>query len=656
MAEVHINSEDRIGEITKGIMGPKSSQLSLIMEKPTSPQFEGNINDLQSPTEEEATPIIYQALYDFEGDINYKELSFKEGDLINITHVEFAEGWHLGEKDSEKGLVPIKFVQPFELSDESQQDLALEDAIPSQNNRNSIFGLRQLNRFSWFVTTGVEEFLLGIDDTPKKEPLPATCSSDETISPELDDVERHFIEDGPSWKEKTDLFLVNVHDPERRVSSENQQEYTVFQVTSSFAEGAQVTVDRRFSQFEWLLERLHAKFRALVLPPLPEKQFSGRFSDEFIEKRRRLLDRFMNRLARHPIIRYSEIFTHFLSCQSDTEWTKADKKFLTERNHNGFSFFQKVFHPEFNVEEDGDSELVEKFQNHLKSIEKLLPMCCDNMQGFRDHINESGHQYRKLSYNILRLITGLGETTPDCINEDKVWCFKDDCEDCLKLTKALQEMAEHMQSIANTYENYSNQQFSNSIELLREYQNIGTESSPLIEMHSGALTKHREVSAEDVQLPEGVTESDVEMVKSRCDTVFNVTLAEMNRIHDEKVRDFHTQSTDFLEQQIEFHEKVLEDLKRARDSLLDPKYSSYSQSPRELSHVKIEDIPAAPVSRPSSVTSVVGGVVDGVNSFLKNRARTSIARNSMFGDWMGWKSSGLSRSTSDQPESNRGDH
>lgn len=34
------------------------------------------------------------------------------------------------------------------------------------NPRNSVFGKRQLNRFSWFVTTGVEEFILTGGTTP----------------------------------------------------------------------------------------------------------------------------------------------------------------------------------------------------------------------------------------------------------------------------------------------------------------------------------------------------------------------------------------------------------------------------------------------------------------------------------------------------------
>ncbi|KAJ9050182.1 hypothetical protein DSO57_1016851 [Entomophthora muscae] len=253
---------------------------------------------------------------------------------------------------------------------------------------------------------------------------------------------------------------------------------------------------------------------------------------------------------------------------------------------------------------------------------------------------------------LLRLISDPNENSPDCLNEENVWCFKDECEDCLKLTKAIQEMAEHMQSIANTYDEYTSTQFTNSVDLLKEYLNISYSCAPLIEMHSGALKKYQEVSEKE----NSEDSVDIESVRSRCDTVFNVALAEINRIHDEKVQDFHTQSIDFLEQQIEFHQKVIDDLKHARDCLLDPKYSEYSKSPRQFSHHKLEEQMPKPNSRPASVTSVssvMGGVVDGVNSFLKNRARTSIARSSVLGDWIGWKSSGLAKPVASPTESEK---
>ena len=54
-------------------------------------------------------------------------------------------------------------------------------------------------------------------------------------------------------------------------------------------------------------------------------------------------------------------------------------------------------------------------------------------------------------------------------------------------------------------------------------------------------------------------EIDSETVKSRCDTVFNITLAEMDRVHDERVEDFQMGTKEFLDSQIAYHEKVKRD-------------------------------------------------------------------------------------------------
>jgi sorting nexin-1/2 len=60
------------------------------------------------------------------------------------------------------------------------------------------------------------------------------------------------------------------------------------------------SVCRRYSDFLWLYERLHADRPGAVVPPLPEKQPVGRFSPTFVEDRRVHLERFLRRVATHP--------------------------------------------------------------------------------------------------------------------------------------------------------------------------------------------------------------------------------------------------------------------------------------------------------------------------------------------------------------------
>ena len=45
-------------------------------------------------------------------------------------------------------------------------------------------------------------------------------------------------------------------------------------------------MSRRYKQFDWLYERLNGKFGTVVaIPPLPDKQVTGRFEEDLIEHR-----------------------------------------------------------------------------------------------------------------------------------------------------------------------------------------------------------------------------------------------------------------------------------------------------------------------------------------------------------------------------------
>ncbi|CAB4416731.1 unnamed protein product [Rhizophagus irregularis] len=599
-----------------------------------------------------------RALYNFEGE-SYQELSFKAGDVLNVLKERLSEGWSLAEKDGITGLVPeayITYTTEFAelhnlalsptLSCESDDSMISSTTSPISNGpsrSSTILGRRQLNRFSWFVTTGVEEFILSGGELFADSDSANESKGDNEEGDEITESDKHYIQSGPSWHEKAVLFKVIVHNPEKRVKLGGVSEYTIFYVTSLFPNGVRVTVERRFSQFEWLYNRLSAKFGAFVLPPLPEKQYSGRFNEEFIEKRRRALERFINRLARHPVIRYSDLLTHFLSCEDESEWRKQEKRFESDKIV-GHAFFQHVYHPEFNVD-DGEIETMERFEAHARAMEKLMPWINEASQAHKDSLDEMQHQYRRVSFALLRLITGHNSGDGfESTNEDGAWCWRDGCHACLSLTKALQSTVESMQTIADLHDSHAKEAVIPWIENFKEHNYPFSNNEPLVDMHTGAYKKFKEVSEENESL-QHLGDVDIETIRSRCDTVFNVTLAEVDRIHDERVQDFRENTKQYLDGQIEVYEKILEELRQARSVFDEPHYSSLSQSSRTPSKYEsmIED--QRPIlSRPVSVNSVgsmsgmVGGVVDGVGSmgnFLKKTARTSIGRTSMFDSWWG---------------------
>lgn len=60
-------------------------------------------------------------------------------------------------------------------------------------------------------------------------------------------------------------------------------------------------------------------FFSKIIQPLPEKFVMkgvvDRFSEEFVETRRKALDKFLKRVADHPVLSFNEHFNAFLSAK-----------------------------------------------------------------------------------------------------------------------------------------------------------------------------------------------------------------------------------------------------------------------------------------------------------------------------------------------------
>ncbi len=80
---------------------------------------------------------------------------------------------------------------------------------------------------------------------------------------------------------------------------------------AGFASGT-VSVIRRYSDFAWLSSEISRQCPGIIVPPLPEKQSVGRFSSDFVESRRRALEKFLQRVSVHHEIGSLPQFIIFL--------------------------------------------------------------------------------------------------------------------------------------------------------------------------------------------------------------------------------------------------------------------------------------------------------------------------------------------------------
>ncbi|XP_061235106.1 sorting nexin-7 [Neopsephotus bourkii] len=131
-------------------------------------------------------------------------------------------------------------------------------------------------------------------------------------------INQYKLEDEPELR---DLFIT-VDDPESHITAiETFITYRVLTKTSRGEfDSSEYEVRRRYQDFLWLKSKLEEAHPTLIIPPLPEKFIMKgmveRFSDEFIETRRKALHKFLNRIADHPTLTFNEDFKIFLTAQA----------------------------------------------------------------------------------------------------------------------------------------------------------------------------------------------------------------------------------------------------------------------------------------------------------------------------------------------------
>jgi len=105
--------------------------------------------------------------------------------------------------------------------------------------------------------------------------------------------------------------------------------YIVYSIQTVKKEGHQILFEtkRRYSEFDMLQKHLIARFPTLIIPPIPGKSNlieyatgSGKNQkDTMVEKRKRMLQTFLNKLRKHPVLCCMHIIHLFI--QSGAQWS-----------------------------------------------------------------------------------------------------------------------------------------------------------------------------------------------------------------------------------------------------------------------------------------------------------------------------------------------
>ena len=180
------------------------------------------------------------------------------------------------------------------------------------------------------------------------------------------------------------------------------------------------SVRRRFREVVSLASRLELAHRGYFVPPRPEKNIveSKLQSSEFIELRRLLLQRYMQKLARHPVLRTSKILKLFLEYEgalaTNIEWSQM-------KTLEGSS-------PQTDIQGRWFKELNQKFKNKvgLEAPQAQVEDTDEKLQNERVKFKEMEAQLalssvaaESLVQRMEKLATSLGDFGLTCIKLSK---------------------------------------------------------------------------------------------------------------------------------------------------------------------------------------------------------------------------------------------
>ncbi|XP_037121571.1 sorting nexin-18-like [Syngnathus acus] len=378
---------------------------------------------------------------------------------------------------------------------------------------------RNLNRFSTFVKSGGEAFLLG--------EAAAFVKDGDRICVVMG---KH----GPEWQDDPYPFTCTIDDPTKQTKFKGMKSYMSYGLTPTHTN---VQVNRRYKHFDWLYARLVERFPVISVPHLPEKQATGRFEEDFISKRRKGLIWWMNHMTSHPVLARCDVFQHFLTCGADEKAWKQGKRKAERDELVGANFFLTISTPDVPLDLQEVESKIEGFKSFTKRMDENIVVVNTTINEFaRKQITGFKKEYHKVGQSF-KLLSQAFELDQQAYSGG--------------LNKAISYTGDTYEAIGDYFADQPRQDLDPISDLLDLYRGHLANFPDIVHVQKGALTKVKDCPAQEGDLHD------------RCNIISCATLAEIQHFHRTRVRDFRAQMQHHLREQIGFFQKITSKLQDA---------------------------------------------------------------------------------------------
>lgn len=335
----------------------------------------------------------------------------------------------------------------------------------------------------------------------------------------------------------------------------------------------EVMVMRRFSDFLGLHDKLAEKYLKVgrIIPPAPEKSVIGTTKikmssqpeggtaangNEFIERRRSCLERYLRRTSQHPVLVLDPDFREFL--ETDMELPKATSTSALS-----------------------SASVMKLFNKVGETVNKMTYKMDESDPWFEDKLAEVElleTQLRKLHTNVEALVGYRKELANLTNGVARSAAMLSSCEDHNSLSRALSQLADTEEKVENLHMEQANTDFSILCELLKDYlgllgavRDTFHERTKLFQhwQHSQQMLTRKREAKTKLELNNRVDKLDqagvevieweakVERGQENFNKISKMIKMEMERFDKSRISDFKNMFIKYLENHLEHQSQLV---------------------------------------------------------------------------------------------------
>ncbi|XP_020816768.1 sorting nexin lst-4 [Drosophila serrata] len=555
-----------------------------------------------------------RAMYDFSGEPGSSELSIAAGDVLSVTRSDVGEGWWEGKNArGQIGLFPAAYVEvmsaaeaqklnasgaaavpqvpdPFaspplprydQTADDDGSNWDDEDDWSDDNETYSEIGPGQKNAGQTARASGMSHSTSDYDNkhlpiAPNNDDAQSLASvsgagasgtvkkgmfaksSDSYILglsstkekiPECELAYITQVEDLPiyQWTQNHSPYSVVVASPKKESKFKGMKTFIAYQLTPSFNN---ISVSRRYKHFDWLHERLVDKFCLIPVPPLPDKQISGRYEEQFVEHRRVQLQEFVDWVCRHPVISKCEVWYHFLTCRDEKIWKSGKRK--AERDpYMGVNYCLAISPPDKNLlhsKVDAQLDSGVQFIHSMDVAVRNLNNISNDMA--KRSMTQSKKEFQRIGDGLSDLAKALA------IDERRA-----PTRNAVPLSESVGRIGGIFIGIGQAFGDQPKFDWIPLSDRLHIYRGVLSCFPDIFSTHKGAIQKRKDCERSTAEGK--MNNAQMQDVNRRTDIVSYTVLAELSHFKSE--RDTHLKHTlkNFIAEQIKFYQGVVARLQEA---------------------------------------------------------------------------------------------